>query len=253
LDECKIEVVAEVELRGVSARSTVLSVLLGAHPPELPARELVAAAGLVGVSEATVRVALSRMVSAGDLLRDGTSYRLAARLVERQRRQDAAVEPATKAWRGDWELMVVTASGRSAADRAGLRARLAGLRLAELREGVWMRPDNLRRPWPAELDDVVRRLEVRPVGEPRALAHELWDLAGWASHGRSLLDLLGRTGDPARRFAAIAASVRHLVSDPVLPAELLPAGWPGAELRDAYDDYRRWLMAMRPTLTEAIR
>jgi phenylacetic acid degradation operon negative regulatory protein len=234
----------------VSARSTLLSVLLGAHPPALPARELVAAAELVGVSEPTARVALSRMVAAGDLLRDGTSYALAHRLVERQRRQDAAVDPATRAWRGDWEQVVIVASGRSAAERAGLRAQLTGLRLAELREGVWMRPDNLRRDWPGELDGVVRRFTVRSA-EDAGLAAELWDLAGWASYGRSLLDVLARTDDPATRFAAIASSVRHLLADPVLPAELLPPDWPGAELRDAYDDYRRWLISMRPTLTEA--
>jgi phenylacetic acid degradation operon negative regulatory protein len=31
--------------------------------------------------------------------------------------------------------------------------------------------------------------------------------------------------------------VRHLLTDPVLPAELLPADWPGAALRAAYHDF----------------
>jgi len=31
--------------------------------------------------------------------------------------------------------------------------------------------------------------------------------------------------------------VRHLLNDPMLPAELLPADWPGARLRTAYHDF----------------
>jgi phenylacetic acid degradation operon negative regulatory protein len=34
-----------------------------------------------------------------------------------------------------------------------------------------------------------------------------------------------------------AAVLRHLLADPLLPEELLPAGWPGAELRALYDDF----------------
>ncbi|MGH3648855.1 MAG: PaaX family transcriptional regulator C-terminal domain-containing protein [Micromonosporaceae bacterium] len=235
-------------LRPVSARSALLSMLLGAHPPTLPGRELIAAVGLVGVAEPTARVALSRMVAAGDVTRDDGRYTLSDRLLARQRRQDAAVVAATRPWHGDWELVVVTATGRSAADRAALRTELTGLRMAELREGVWMRPDNLTRPWPDGRTEVARHLTVRPVEHPVGLARELWELNRWATHGRSLLELLDSTDDPATRFAAIAMSVRHLLTDPVLPAELLPPDWPGTRLRTAYAEYRRWLIAMRPPL-----
>ncbi|EFL20680.1 hypothetical protein SSOG_00392 [Streptomyces himastatinicus ATCC 53653] len=34
-----------------------------------------------------------------------------------------------------------------------------------------------------------------------------------------------------------AAMLRHLLTDPVLPDELLPRGWPGAELRARYDAF----------------
>ena len=34
-----------------------------------------------------------------------------------------------------------------------------------------------------------------------------------------------------------AAALRHLVTDPLLPPELAPAGWPAAALRVAYGDY----------------
>ncbi len=64
------------------------------------------------VAETTLRAALSRMVAAGDLVRDGSTYRLSERLLERQRRQDAALDPATTAWDGAWEQVVITSSGR---------------------------------------------------------------------------------------------------------------------------------------------
>jgi phenylacetic acid degradation operon negative regulatory protein len=39
--------------------------------------------------------------------------------------------------------------------------------------------------------------------------------------------------------------VRHLLTDPVLPDELLPADWPGAALRSAYFDFAADLTARR--------
>jgi len=54
------------------------------------------------------------------------------------------------------------------------------------------------------------------------------------------------------RFTACATSVRHLLEDPALPDELLPADWPGAALRKAHLDYKDWLIDTRQALTERI-
>jgi phenylacetic acid degradation operon negative regulatory protein len=231
-----------VQLRPVSARSALLSVLLGAHPPTLRAGELVALGAHLGIAETTVRAALSRMVAAEDLLKAGTAYTLSERLIARQRRQDEAIAPSVRRWRGGWEVVAVTGAGRSAADRAALRTTLTGLRLAELREGLWLRPDNLRRPVRAGLG--CRRFHGRPDDDPVELAASLWDLDGWADRGRELLVLMD-DDDPATHFAAAAAVVRHLIGDPVLPAELLPPDWPGGDLRTAYRRYREELLALR--------
>ncbi|MFH9855743.1 PaaX family transcriptional regulator C-terminal domain-containing protein [Streptomyces althioticus] len=228
-------------LRPLSARSVVLSLLLGTHPPELPARELGRLVEGFDLGGSTLRAALSRMVAAGDLRRTDTGYRLSDRLLERQRRQDESVRPRTRSWCGDWELVVITATGRGPAERAELRTRLAGLRLAELREGVWLRPANLDRPLPAALDEVAERGTARPARPAAELAACLWPLDTWAAEARELLGHMGRTGRPAERLTLFAAVVRHLLADPVLPPSLLPAGWPGDELRAAYADYRREL------------
>ena len=55
--------------RPLSARSVVASTLLGMRPPRLPTQILVRSGALFGIAEGTTRVALSRMVAAGELER----------------------------------------------------------------------------------------------------------------------------------------------------------------------------------------
>jgi phenylacetic acid degradation operon negative regulatory protein len=233
----------EADLRPLSARSVVLSLLLGAHPPQLPVKDLVRLVEPFGVGGSTLRAALSRMVAAGDLRRTDAVYRLSDRLLARQRRQDEALRPGTRAWDGDWEMVVITATGRGPAERADLRARLTALRLAELREGVWLRPANLDRPLPAGLHRVALTCAARPEESAHELVARLWPLDTWAATARTLLAHTAADQSPANRFTAYAAAVRHLLTDPVLPAGLLPADWPGETLRTDYAAYQRELTA----------
>ncbi|MFH8369979.1 PaaX family transcriptional regulator C-terminal domain-containing protein [Streptomyces sp. NPDC018031] len=237
--------------RPLTARSVVLSTLLGHHPPQLPARALVRIGALFGTAEGTVRVALTRMVAAGDLEHHEGMYRLTERLLARQARQDDSRAPRTRRWHGGWEIGVVTSDRRSAAERGALRSTMAQLRLAELREGTWLRPDNLVRPRPAVLAEQCTWLTGAPDGDPAGLAARLWDLAGWARQARDLLAAMDRAPGPADRFAVAAAILRHLLTDPVLPARLLPGDWPGAELRSRYDEFERELRGLLPRHTGA--
>jgi phenylacetic acid degradation operon negative regulatory protein len=235
----------------LTARSVLASALLGEDPPVLPVAHLVHLAGLFGINENRTRVALSRMASAGEVTAEGSGrYRLAGHLLDRQGRQAASRRGETRPWEGQWRMVVVTTSGRSADDRSARRGRLAAARLAEQREGVWLRPDNIDlRPDPAGDPDVHLFTGV-PEGEPAALASRLWDLGGWADRARTLLGAMDslpprHPGDLAPGFELSAAVLRHLQSDPLLPAELLPADWPGPPLRRTYDrwdrEYRRVL------------
>ncbi|MFD2350768.1 PaaX family transcriptional regulator C-terminal domain-containing protein [Nonomuraea ferruginea] len=225
------------ERNTLSARSAVLSALLGSHPPSLPARRLVRVGALFGIAEGTVRVALSRMVAAGDLVQSGGRYALTERLAERQARQDESRAPHTRPWDGTWEIAVVTAERRAPADRAALRHAMTTLRLAELREGTWMRPANLlREEWSAVVTAQCTLIDGRPHADPTPL---LWDLDGWAAEARGLRRSLDRAEGLAEGFLVSAAVLRHLLADPLLPPELLPDDWPGAGLRARYDDFDR--------------
>ena len=236
-----------------TARSVLASALLGEDPPELPVSHLVHLSGLFGISGNRARVALSRMVASGEATSDGTGrYRLAGHLLERQERQRESLVGHARPWEGGWRLVVVTATGSSAARRAARRQRLVRSRLAEQREGVWLRPDNLDlRPDPSEDPDLAVYTGV-PDADPALLAARLWDLRGWAARAGRLQERLETTvtagpDDLAEGFALSAAVVRHLLADPLLPADLLGRSWPGPTLRDVYArwdrDYRQVLRA----------
>lgn len=235
----------------MTARSVVLSVLLGAHPAWATAADLIRLTSDFDIKESTVRVALTRMVGAGDLVRSEDGYRLSDRLLARQRRQDDAINPQQQPWDGTWTTVVITSVGTDARTRAAMRNRLQDKRFAELREGVWMRPDNVV----VDLGDVSARMRILRARDerPEELAERLWDLSGWTATGRELLAGMADAADVPERFVVAAAMVRHLLTDPVLPDALLPTGWPGAALRRAYNDFAAELVARRDgvELTEA--
>lgn len=124
----------------LTARSVVLSVLLGAHPARARASELVRLTSDFGIKESTLRVALTRMVGAGDLVRNADGYQLSDRLLARQRRQDDAIDPRVRPWRGEWVTLVVTSVGDDARTRAALRNAMHDKRFGELREGCGCAP-----------------------------------------------------------------------------------------------------------------
>ncbi|MCT7658238.1 PaaX family transcriptional regulator C-terminal domain-containing protein [Mycobacterium deserti] len=233
-------------LSRLTARSVVLSVLLGAHPAWATASELIRLTADFDIREPTVRVALTRMVSAGDLVRSRDGYRLSDRLLARQKRQDAAINPGVRPWDGTWTTLVITSVGVDARSRAALRSTLQDNRFGELREGVWLRPDNLDTELPADVANRVRVLHARD-GNSAELAAELWDLQAWARAGHTLLGEMASAADVPGRFVTAAGMVRHLLTDPVLPAELLPADWPGDMLRGAYTDFAAELSSRRET------
>jgi phenylacetic acid degradation operon negative regulatory protein len=230
----------------MTARSVVLSVLLGAHPAWATASELIRLTADFGIKETTLRVALTRMVGAGDLIRSADGYRLSDRLLARQGRQDEAMRPRTRAWRGYWHVVIVTSVGTDARTRAAQRASMYRKRFGELREGVWMRPDNLDLDLEPDVADRMRVLKARD-NAPEQLATQLWDLPAWAQAGHRLLDEMAEASDIPGRFVVAAAIVRHLLTDPMLPAELLPDDWPGALLRSVYHDFATDLLERRDT------
>lgn len=238
----------------LTARSVLVSTLLGTDPPRLPVSFLVRTAALFGLTEGAARTALSRMVAAGDVTTNGDGwYSLTSELAARRVRQERSRAAAVGDWSGRWWIGIVAAGQRPPRERAALRREMAALHLAELRDGVWVRPDNLvgePRPGSSSAGGACHWFLGNPVhapgGDETELAASLWDLDGWVRTAqelrRSMHELLGplRAGEPqalAPGFVLSAAVLRHFLADPLLPRELLPRHWPGRALRDDYDRY----------------
>lgn len=251
------------EERPLTARSVLASLLLGSEPPWLSTPVLLRGASLFGIAEGTARTALSRMAAAGEVVAEGTGYRLTGRLLDRHARQRTSRLAELQRWNGRWRMAIVVGGARPAADRAELRSAMTTIRLAELRDGVWMRPDNLEE-WPTGRAAAVVAAQCRWLSadvddDPVELAAGLWDLEGWAQHAWRLLRAVdelrpdleaGDTAALAPGFVKSANVLRHLQADPLLPPELLPEGWPGTKLRERYEGFDR---AYRAVLTGWLR
>ena len=232
----------------MTARSVVASTLLGVEPPRLTTRILVRSGELFGIAEGTTRVALSRMVAAGEA-------------PPRRRRLPVGRAPARPPGAPDRQPPGRDRSvGRHLG--AGDRARRRGRRAADrCRCATPWRTCG----WPAAKESGCGPPTCRPTGRPTpgssppasasragttprpaARPAALWDLDGWADDARALqaelTELQPRfeahdTGALGVGFVASAAVLRLLQRDPLLPRALRPASWPGDDLRRAYDRY----------------
>jgi phenylacetic acid degradation operon negative regulatory protein len=253
--------------RPLSARSVLASALLGADQARLSVGELVAVASLFGISDGAARTCLWRMVSNGELTGDDGNYALAGRLLERRERVDEASridDAAAPRWDGTWELAIVSLDRRSATDRLELRKAAIALHLAELREGVWIRPDNLdpqRLPTSrAVLDQQCTHFHGAATDITADKMRSLFSLDEWTADARELTEAMDVALNPSKRddsaesfryeFALSIAVVRHLQLDPLLPVELIPEHWPGHTLRSTY---RRFDDAFKQRMNSVFR
>ncbi|OBA84065.1 transcriptional regulator [Mycobacterium sp. 1164966.3] len=249
--------------RPLSARSVLASALLGSDESRLTAGELINVASLFGISAGATRTCLWRMVSAGELSADDGNYALAGRLLERRERVDEASRMDDAAeWDGTWELAIVSLERRPAAERLELRKAAIALHLAELREGVWLRPDNLDSQRLPGSRAVLDRQCIHFHGAATDISPDqmrsLFSLDEWAADAEVLIEAMNlranKRADSTQRladeFALSIAVVRHLQLDPQLPAELIPARWPGHTLRDTY---RRFDEAFKQRMSRAYR
>ncbi|MCZ4552137.1 PaaX family transcriptional regulator C-terminal domain-containing protein [Gordonia rubripertincta] len=238
-------------VRKLTARSVILSTLLGFHSAQAQVRGVLSLATELGLQESAVRVALTRMVAAGDLERHDGMYRLSARLIERQRRQDEALHPVAGPWDGRWCMAVVTTGATGSSDRAAVRDSLRAARCGELREGVWARPANIEVVVTAEVRARLTLFSAVPEGSQTALVARLFALDLWAYKAEGLLAAMDNATAMSERFEVAAAMVRHTLDDPLLPAELLPDNWPGERLREGYENFRKELTALAERLFAA--
>lgn len=240
------ETARRLGVRPLSARSLVLSTLLGSHPPRLPGPALVAVGALFDLGPGTMRTAVSRMVADGELIAvGGGQFELGAAMLERQQRLDVGREGRHEAWTGEWWTAIVLAERRGLAERRLFRVEMTKRLMGELRPDVWLRPANVARPVVGGDVLVVRGVIDR---DPAELAHTLWDLDELASTARMLsvdasAATMGLEADDQdllpQSFIVSVAVARFLAVEPQLPSEIVGSRWPVDELRESYRDLER--------------
>lgn len=232
-------------MRRPTAKTLILDLLSSLRGHAMPVRALVAAGRVFGLSAASLRVALVRLVERGTVAHDARGhYRLApaAAPVQRHVAGWMAMDERVVTWRGGW--VGVHTAGLARADRAGRRRReraLHWLGFRALAPGLFVRPDNLRGGVDAVREElqalgleaaapVFAIAQLDPATEARA--RRLWDTAALRRAYRDAAAALARS---ARGLAALPTeramvesfllggeAIRHLAHDPLLPDALAP-------------------------------
>jgi len=226
-----------------TAKSVILDLLSTLKGGALPVRALVAAGGLFGISENSLRVALARLRSAGLVTSDEPGvYRLGERAtaVNRVTTSWRTVERSVRPWSGAWIAVATSEVPCPPQSRAARALDFLGFR--PLRRDLAVRPDNLAGSIDAtrerlldlglpEAADVFGLHALEPTAARRAAA--LWDTAAIRlGYRRTVADLerserglaaLPRDAAMAESFLVGGRAIRQIVFDPRLPDPLVPA------------------------------
>ena len=235
-----------MQIRPLSARELILTLIDSTSSDALTARYFVAAAELFEMDSGNIRVALARLVRDGSLSqvargtyglwsRGGTLHSLV--------RNWAQVESSVKAWNGGW-LAVFTAH-LTRTDKTRTRSRERALRLfgyAEPYAGLWVRPDNLTLA-STDLFKALQELGLDAAAfsstltklEPQSAfqSANLWDRQAleheYATHLSALSESTARLSEfsdveAAKETLLVGRAVTRLILlDPLLPKELVNA------------------------------
>jgi phenylacetic acid degradation operon negative regulatory protein len=223
----------------------VIDFLSNRYPREMSVQEIAGVGIVLGFSEQSLRMALTRLVEQAVAANTGRGrYRLSPsgetmRLeVRKWRHLDELARPWSGAWIGVFDASVPR-SDRAALRRHERAMRLRGFR--ELQSGLWIRPANLRDSVD-ELREHLRALGLHPAAlvvglqdlddDARAKATGLWDTDAMLATYRALTDELITSRGKLERIALDTAAaesmvlgrdvIRHINLDPVLPEELMP-------------------------------
>ncbi|MEU0518213.1 PaaX family transcriptional regulator C-terminal domain-containing protein [Streptosporangium sp. NPDC006007] len=228
------------------------------------AAELYTVANTLGMSDQQVRLCVKRLIEEGRFTQEGRgrkallrvtadawrSFTPAVEFVRYAFHQDRGLAP----WDHTWHLAAFAVPESARAARDALRETILGLGGAQLQGGLYVSANA----WEDLVEARARELGVaggltcvastnlRVGGEedPRRLAALLWPLEEIAERHRRLvsvarprLDRLRGPGELTRaELLTVAIELaseftRAMEPDPLLPAELLPEPWPGAEAR----------------------
>ena len=220
-------------------------------------RALVALLDCFGIPEPTARVAAVRLRKEGWLAADRegreTVYSLTADAWQMLDEGRTRIFHRTNGpWDGQWHMVIYQVPETDRAVREQLRRRLAWLGFGPLSSSVWLSPHDRSQQvrndfseYPSVQLDTFRSRSTGTAAD-QDIAARAWDLAALDRDYRELLARYAprlaeyRSGTLDDRAALVERmrlvyDYRHFpFRDPDLPAELLPADWPGRQAHDVF-------------------
>lgn len=232
-------------------------------------------ANAVGIDDQLLRLAIRRLITAGDVIQTGRgrsgSLHLTGQgqqrlLDDRYALRLAHAQDSGKApWDGIWRLTAISVPEQHRAIRDMARRRLTTLGAAAISTGLYASPHNLQdslprdaRPWLTTA--TTKDLDFRGLSDPTAIAEALWPACPTVSQYQAVdAALQERIVDPAlpatvRRLYLAQAYESAMRDDPLLPRELRQDRWEPTNIRhtwaqmwaanstkDAHRVYKGWL------------
>ncbi|TAN50544.1 MAG: phenylacetic acid degradation operon negative regulatory protein PaaX [Rhodospirillales bacterium] len=249
----------DIRPRAKSLIVTVYGDAIGPHGGTVWLGSLIGLMEPLGLSERMVRTAVFRLIKDDWLKATPIGRRSTYGLTDAGwRRFEAAYRriyaPLEMAWDGDWHLVMILATGVLPEERDALRRELAWQGFGQMGPNLLAHPGADAAELAATLDErgmaervvVMKSRHVRASGGPalKSLVREGWDLdslslgyQGFIKRFAPVLALLASNESLAGETAFKLRSLmmhdfrRVLLRDPMLPSELLPEKWAGAEAR----------------------
>lgn len=205
------------------------------------------------VDSGVVRTAMSRLAADGWLQRERVGRNSFYRLAEKGRQTFEAAsrhiyDPPASDWAGRFELLLIG----NGDDREAARDALKNTGFGSPLPGVWVAPSGVAIP-PEAVGAV--RLQVSAEDDSfRRLVSESWPLQRTADAYLKFLrvfaplreEIARQQLDEADAFVARILLIHHyrrvVLRDPLLPARLLPADWPGGAARRLCGEIYRALL-----------
>ncbi|WP_093411421.1 PaaX family transcriptional regulator [Micromonospora sediminimaris] len=252
--------------------TTLLGEYLDSSDADLPSTAVIAMLREFGVSEASARAALSRLVKRGLIATRGNGrppvYHLTSQAIAKHRSRmqhflNFGAQPPR--WTGEWVMVSFSIPSSGQAARHAVRRSLSALRFVGLYDSVWIRPGREAGPVRETLNEL-----LHSVGDARwSIMHVRFDEESGPHGPASAYDLTALAAAYTafiEQYAELRAAARNgevdaaraLVArtsamdswrkfpdiDPDLPNHLLPTPWPRQQARDTFLDIHSALGAL---------
>lgn len=217
------------------------------------------AASLVGMADQPIRLAIRRLIAAGEVRQEGRGRAGTLSLTEAGRRHlqrdrysvalALAHDAGEAVWDQHWRLVAVSTPEADRRVRDGLRRDLIRLGAVAISTGLYVSPHDLVAALDPGSDPYLSTattadLCVQGVKDPLLIAEMLWPQrpvrAAYRELDAALRHDAANTDAPTvRRMLELAHALEHAMrGDPLLPLELRSQPWPPSQIRRAWA--QRW-------------